>query len=154
MQQNLLRETRLKANEGIETLHKDVQEVGKMLKSIVKFFVAFFLFLLFNACLDLFTKHTHLISLNSFRMLEEGLQVYINQNLLAFLSIVSENNLFAALMVAFTCVFATAVIVSTLAAATSDSESDNQVKDRKQFKQEGFSVSCVVAYKQKVCFLS
>ena len=154
MQQSFLNETRLNANEGLEKLNKHVRRFGKMVRTFVKFFVAFFLLSVFNLCLELFTKHTHLLSLNSVRLFEESLRVFINQNLVAFVSLVSENNLFAAIAVAFACVFGCACIAQFIVSAQSNDDCDNQVKERKQFKQETVSASCVVAYKQKVCFLS
>lgn len=149
-----MREVRLNASEEMEKFNKDVRKFGKMLKSFVRFFVAFFLFLLFNLCLDLFTKHTHLISLDNFRFLEEGLRVFINQSVVPFASVLSEHNLFAAVVLACTCVFDTIIIVHALAPMQIDSEKDSQVEEHKQFKQECVSASCIVAYKQKVRFLS
>ena len=135
-------------------LHKDVREFGKRLHSIVKFFVAFFLFELLNVCIDLFTKHTQLISLDSFRLLEEGLRVFVNQNVVAFFSILSEHKLITAIVMAFVCVFSVEFIVQTFVLVHADSEAGNEANNHKEFKQESVSTSCVVAYKQKVCFLS
>ena len=135
-------------------LHKDVREIGKMLRSFVKFFVAFFLFALLNLCIDLFTKHTHLISVESFRLLEEGLRVFINQNLLTFVSILSEHKLLTAIVMAFACVFGAEVIVRTFPPVHAGSEGGSKNCNHKEFKQERVSATCAVSYKQKVCFLS
>ena len=150
----LLLDTRFNSNEGMETLNKDVRKFGKMLRSFVKFFVAFFLFTLLNLCLDLFTKHTQLLSVETFRLLEGGLRAFVNQNVLAFISILSEHNLFAAVAVAFACVFGSLVVAHTFATVHVDCEADNQVREHKQDKQECASVPHVVSYRQKVCFLS
>ena len=135
-------------------LNNDVRKFGKMLKSFVKFFFAFLLFSLFNLCLDLFTKHTHLLSVETFRLLEQGLRVFVNQNLITFVSILSEHNLFAALAIVFVCAFEVTVVVHALATVKATHESDGSVTQHKQTEQECVVASCTVAYKQKVCFLS
>ena len=154
MEQTILHEIRLNTSEEMSKFNKDVRKVGKLLKSIVRFFVAFFFFLVFNLCLDLFTKHTHLISLENFRFLEEGLRVFINQNVVAFASVLSEHNMLATAIITFACVFDSFVIVYAFTAIPTDTESEGQAKEHKQFKQECVSASSVVSYKQKVCFLS
>ena len=135
-------------------LNKDVRKFGKMLRSFVRFFVAFFLFALLNLCVDLFTKHSHLLSVESFRLLEEGLRGFINQNLLTFVSILSEHNLLSAVVLAFTCVFGAAIVARALATVHNDEQSDDKVSDHREDKQECVSIPSVVSYKQKVCFLS
>ena len=153
MQQDFLLDTRI-INEGIDKFNKDVRRFGKLLRSIVKFVVAFFSFALLNICIDLFTKHTHLLSVNNFRLLQEGLRVFINQNLVTFTSIIAERDLFAAMVMAFACLFGAAVISRAFITANSDANGNNEVKDYKQVKNDCKTVSCTVSYKQKVCFLS
>ena len=153
MQQDFLLDTRI-INEGIDKFNKDVRRFGKLLRSIVKFVVAFFSFALLNICIDLFTKHTHLLSVNNFRLLQEGLRVFINQNLVTFTSIIAERDLFAAMVMAFACLFGAAVISHAFITANSDANGNNEVKDYKQVKNDCKTVSCTVSYKQKVCFLS
>ena len=125
-----------------------------MVRSFVKFFVAFFLFALLNLWIDVFTKHTHLLSVNTFRLLEEGLHAFVNQNVMTFVSIINEHNLFAAVAIAFAGAFGAAVIASVIATAKSHDNGDNQVRDHKQVKQDCQTVACTVSYRQKVCFLS
>ena len=154
MQQNLLLETRLVVNGGMEKLNKDVRKFGKMVRGFVRFFVAFFLFALLNLWIDVFTKHTHLLSAHTFRLLEEGLHAFINQNVLAFTSIISERNLFASIAMAVDGVFGSICIASVLATAKSDNKGDNNVRNHKQFKEDCVAASSTVSYRQKVCFLS
>lgn len=155
MQQNFWIEQFVEHNE-LETLHQDVRKFGKTLRGIVKFFVAFFLFELLNLCIDFFTKHTQLITADTFRLLEEGLKAFVNQNLVAFFSIFSEHNLFAAVLMTFACVFGAEFVADALFTFVNfDSEKSREKENHKVFKkQECASVTCVVAYKQKVCFLS
>ena len=155
MQQNFLLEQFVEKNE-FETLHQDVRKFGKTLRGIVKFFVAFFLFALLNLCIDLFAKHAQTISADSFRLLEEGLKAFINQNLVAFFSLFSEHNLFAAVLMAVTCVFGAEFVSGAIFAPVHlDSEKSSEKENHKEFKkQECVSATCLVAYKQKVCFLS
>lgn len=153
MQQNLGID-RLIANDELETLNRDVRKFGKTLRSIVEFFVAFFLVALLNLCIDLFAKHTQLITADSFRLLEEGLRTFINQNVIAFVSIISEHNFFAAVAMAFACVFGATLIVENFVATHVIYQASSKRNDHKEFTQECATSSCVVAYKQKVCFLS
>ena len=153
MQQDLLREIRLNVNEGMEKLNKDVRKFGKMLRGFVKFFVAIFLFALLNLWIDVFTKHTHLLSVNTFRLLEEGLHAFVNQNVMTFVSIISEHFLDAAMAV-FAGAFETAVIAGVLVRTKGQDKGDNKVREHKQEKQDCATVSCPVSYRQKVCFLS
>ena len=154
MQQILLRDTRLSVNEGMEKLNKDVRKFGRMVKSFVKFFVAFFLFALLNLWIDVFTKHSHLLSAHTFRLLEDGLHAFINQNVSAFVSVIAERNLFAALALAFAGVFGVTCIASVLATVQSDDKGDNNVRAHSQFRQDCVASSSTVSYRQKVCFLS
>ena len=144
----------MSANEEIQSLHKDVRKIGKWLRGIVKLFVAFFLFALLNICIDIFTKHTQLISADSFRLLQEGLKVFINQNLVTFISILSEHKLLTALVMAFACAFSVELAVRAFAPVHADSESGNQTDNHDEFKQDCVAATGVVSYKQKVCFLS
>ena len=154
MQQILLRDTRLSVNEGMEKLNKDVRRFGKMVRTFVKFFVAFFLFTVLNLCIDVFTKHSHLLSAHTVRLLEEGLHAFINQNVHTFVSIIVERNLFAMIAAAFAGVFGVSCIAGVLATARSHDKGDDNVRNHEQFKQDCVAATSTVSYRQKVCFLS
>ncbi|MCH5159715.1 MAG: hypothetical protein J1F66_02565 [Clostridiales bacterium] len=153
MRQDLLFDNRY-INEEVEKLNRDVRRVGKIVSGFVKFLVAFFLFILLDVCIVLFSKHAGLLFLHNFRLLEEGLRVFVSENLLTFFSVIADNNLITAIAMSFACVFGVSYIAYTFTTASRESEGNEQVKEFKQFKQESVNAPCVVSYKQKVCFLS
>lgn len=154
MEQEILRDIRSNLNEGMQEFNLDVRKFGKLIQFFVKFLFAFLLFALLNALLVVFTKDVHFLSLNTFRLLEEGLRVFINQNLVAFAAVLSENNLTAALMMTFVVVFGVSAIYGVITTSQNEEQQAGCVRDREQNKQDDKIVSCAVSYKQKVCFLS
>ena len=142
------------AREGMEQLNKDVRRFGKMLRLLVKSFIAFLLFVLLNVCIVLLTKRTYLISAQTFHLLEEGLHVFINQSLVTFASIVSQRNTFVVLAFSIVCSFGAGAVTYAFVAPQSDDESDDKVQERNYEEQERVAAPCIVSYKQKVCFLS
>lgn len=154
MQREFLLDTRLIVNEEVGKFNSDVRKFGKKVRSFVKFFVAFLLFALLNLWIDVFTKHTHLLSAHTFRLLEEGLHAFVNQNVLAFVSIITERNLLATALEALAIVFGVECIVNVIATANTADKGDKPVRDHKQFAQDSVAVYSAVSYKQKVSFLS
>ena len=140
--------------EGMEKLNKDVRKFGKMIRLLVKFLVAFLLFVLLNICIVLITKRTYLLSVQTFRLLEEGLRAFINENLITFASLVSGRNTFLVMAMTLVCSFGVGMISYAFVATQSDDESDDKVQERNYEEQECVAVPCTVSYKQKVCFLS
>ena len=154
MQRDFLLDARLAVNEEVGKFNSDVREFGKKVRAFVKFFVAFLLFAMLNLWIDVFTKHTHLLSAHTFRLLEEGLHAFVNQNVLAFVSIITERHLLATAIMALASVFCVDYIASVLATANTDDKGDRPVRDHKQFAQDSVKVYAPVSYKQKVSFLS
>ena len=154
MQQDFLLDARLAVNEEVQKFNSDVRKFGKKVRSFVKFFVAFLLFAWLNLCLDVFTKHTHLLSAHTFRLLEEGLHAFVNQNVLAFVSIITERNLITSALMAMVSVFGVVCIASVIVPSNTDDNVDKPACDYKQFAQASVSTYTAVSYKQKVCFLS
>ena len=153
MKQDFLLDAHLTVSEEVGKLNREVREFGKKVRAFVKFFVAFLVFALLNLCIDVFTKHTHLLSAHTFRLLEEGLHAFVNQNVLAFVSIITERKLLASALMAMVSVFGVVCIASVIVSNTDDN-GDKPSCDYKQFAQASVSTYTAVSYKQKVCFLS
>ena len=154
MQHDFLLDTRLNVNEDVKQLNSDMREIGKKVRAFAKFFVAFFLFALLNLWIDVFTKHTHLLSAHTFRLLEEGLHAFVNQNVMTFVSIITERHLLETAIVAIASVFGVACIASVLAPSNADHNSNHPIRERASFRQEIVEAQSAVSYRHKVCFLS
>lgn len=154
MQRDFLLDSRLNVNEEVKKLNSDVREFGKKVRAFVKFFVAFLLFAWLNLCIDVFTKHTHLLSAHTFRLLEEGLHAFINQNVLAFVSIITERKVIATALMAMASACGVVCIASVIVSSNTDDNGDKPACDYKQLAQVSVSTYSAVSYKQKVCFLS
>ena len=154
MQGNFLLDTRLTVSEEVGKFNSDVREFGKKVRAFVRFFVAFLLLATLNLWIDVFTKHTHLLSAHTFRLLEEGLHAFVDQNVLSFVSIITERNMLATALIALASVFSVECIANMIATANTHDKGDRPVRDYKEFAQDSAKVYATVSYKQKVSFLS
>ena len=141
-------------DESVKKLNQDVLKFGKLLKSFVKFMIAFFFFVLLNLGIVIITKHANLLSVQTFQLVEEGLHVYINESLVAFASIISERHVSFFMIMTFALAFGAIGGVHTFVPTQTDDDGDAQVQQRDDQRQDAVEVPCVVSYKQKVRFLS
>ena len=139
-------------NERQIKLERNVKKVGSWIGIVVKFFVAFFFFVVLNALLNSLAQHTDLISLNTWKFIEEAARVIFAGNA-SNAHFVYINLMCFVMALTFTCVHEFGLVLKAL--DKGDENEETKQKDSK--REEGLRtvIGCsVVSYKNKVCFLS
>lgn len=142
-------------NERLAEMNNNVRNFGKMLKRVAQFCVALFVFVLLNLVLDSITNHTKILSVNTFRLFEEGMRVFVNDNLFTFVSYVYQQTFNSLLFVACVC-FGVAVVFAVAAFVQKRTESaDNNCSHcYSRSTEQTVSLVNAISYRHKVCFLS
>ena len=150
--------SRVIENEQQILLERKVRKIGSWVHTVVKFFVAFFLFVVLNALLSNLAHHTNLFSvntyLNTFRFIQEATRVLFVDNAFSTTSIVYQDlmGIVAALTVA--CVAEYGLVVRALGGATEHAEEEREDQNKREEHPQTVNGYSIISYRQKVCFLS
>lgn len=138
--------------EGLQQLNTTARKIGNFLKGFAKFLVAVFVYLLLNVCVMLMFDYVKPASMEFVRLLDNGLRVFMSQNLTIILSFFAQYK-FVAFSIA---VVATAIscVVKFPDKSTPTPFFASKEKHNKTFAQYAVSRVCVFSYKQHVAFLA
>lgn len=138
----------------IEKLDKVAKSLSDRIKGFAKFFGIILGWSIFNLIIALFIDRTRSLSLDSYRMVTEGLRDIATQDFFFVLTLFFENKICCVFSIAVLFVFETAFFVRFL---NFDDEAVAEVNANKRAstdKAKLQSEKYVVSYKQQVAFLA
>ena len=125
---------------------------GKFVGTVVKFLVAISLFALVNTLLSNIASHTGFLSLNTWRVLQEGTRVLFVDNAFSATSIFYQDLLAIVEALTFICIASYGLFVQAF--GETDEQRGAEQEDKREEKAQTVTRYSIVTYKQKVCFLS
>ena len=138
----------------IEKLDKVAKTLSEKVKAFAKFFGVVLSWCIFNLVIQLFFIRTRGVSLDTYRMVSEGLHSISDQDIVLLITIILDNKLSCVISLAMVIVFGVAVFVRFLNLGNEDVV-DSRVNKREKSVQHGVrSEAYVVSYKQQVAFLA
>ena len=146
--------SRVIENEQQIRLERHAKRVGSWVHTAVKFFAAFFFFVVLNTLLSNLAQHTNnLFTLNTWRIIEEGTRVLFVDNAFTTSSFMCQFAIGVVSAFAAYCVAEYGFVLRALGVGSEKKEDGEDGRDdwRKVQTVDGFNT---VSYKQKVCFLS
>ena len=149
--------SRVIENEQQIRLERKVQKFGNFVGTVVKFCVAFFLFVSLNALLSNLAQHTNLFSLNTYintyRFIQEATRVLFVDNAFTTTSFIYQFAI-SLITAAFVSVAGYGLVLRTLGSCNEHGKEEQD--DHKKSEQHPQTVNSfgTVSYKLKVCFLS
>ena len=149
-----MRESQVVQNESFTQFNKNVHNFGKLLKRVVRFFATLVLFLLLNVVLDYLTHHTKILSVNTFRMLEESLRICIHDNILPILSVLNQHTFCLTILWTCVCVGEIVLVVKVLGQMRTEAASGNNSHGYTSLREQAVSLANIISYRHKVSFLS
>ena len=150
--------SRVIENEQQITLERRVRRIGNCVHTVVKFVVAFFLFVGLNALLSNLVHHTNLFSVNAYvntcRFVQEATRVLFVDSAFSTSSIVYQDLM--GVVAALTVVGVTeyGLVVRALGKGDEHKEEEQDDQNRREDKLQTVDGCSVVSYRLKVCFLS
>lgn len=146
--------TPIDAEITIEKLDKVAKTLSARIKNIAKLFVIFLGWSIFNVVVSLFFHRTRSLSLEAYRIVNEGLRQLATQDILFVLTLIFDDKLTCVISLAMVFVLGVAFFVRflNLDNVCLVEKSENQ---RNSFAQSGLKNDAyVVSYKQQVAFLA
>lgn len=151
---NFLYGSRVIEDERTVSIETNMMKAGNIIGNIVKSFVMFFIFVLFNILLNNVLEHcSTLASVNTIRVLEEGIYLLSNDNSLSILYFVYRH-MFGVLLAILGGVSVCFAVVCMCGTVFIDEMKQGGQHFRSCFMQISESRFAAVSYKQKVSFLS
>ena len=150
--------SRVIENEQQITFERHAKRVGNWIHTVVKFLVAFFLFIVLNALLSNLAQHTNLFSLNAYinayRFIQEATRVLFIDNAFTTSSIVYQDFLVIVSALTVIGVAEYGLVVRAFGNAEEHREEEQDNHNKREEKLQTVQGCSVVSYRQKVCFLS
>ena len=150
--------SRVIENEQQITLKRSAQKIGNKIQSVVKAFVAFFLFVGLNALLGNLVQHTNLFSANAYvttmRFVEEATRILLIDNFFTTSSFVCQLAISIVSAVVFAGVVEYDLVLRALGNANERGEDEKDDYSKHEEHSQTANGYNVVSYRQKVCFLS
>lgn len=138
----------------IEKLDKVAKTVSDKIKNVAKLLVIFVGWCVFNLLISLFVSRSQSVSLDVYRVINEGLRSVATQDMLLVLTIAFDNRLYCVISFAMLLVIGIAFLVCFLISEGSRTVRA-RVGRRERFAQTAFQCEAyVVSYKQQVAFLA
>lgn len=146
--------TSVDAEITLEKLDRVARTLSEKIKNFVKYFCIFLGWCIFNFIVWACFCRTRSLSLDSFRLINEGFHSVVNQDVLFILTFVFDDKIICFISLAVISAFEVAFFVRFL-----NLESDNVVEARenkheKYAQNSARNEALVVSYKQQVAFLS
>lgn len=138
----------------IEKLDKVARTLSEKIKTFAKFFGILIGWCIFNILVALFIDNTRSLSLNTYRMISEGLRSMEMQDALFVLTLIFDNKIGCVISLAMFIAFETAFFVRFLNFGNEcafDKSDNKRAKDSHSSLQ---GATYVVSYKQSVAFLA
>ena len=146
-------DTRVIENERQVKLEHQVKGVGKMVRTLVKAFVAFLFFVVLNLLINALAQYTNMFSLSTWRFIEEAMRVLFVDNAFTTSSVIYQDMFSFVLALTFAYVDEFGMFVKVL-----NNGGDKEKEHTQHNKSEGTTQSTnnygIVSYRNKVCFLS
>ena len=146
--------SRVIENEQQIRLERKVRKLGSWVHTLVKFLAAFFFFVVLNTLLSNLVQHTNdLFTLNTYRLIQEGMRILFVDNAFTTSSFVCQ---FAIGVVSAFAAYGVMEYGFTLRALGVGGEREEDEEDDHEYVREVIVTNSfnTVSYKQKVCFLS
>ena len=148
-------DSRVIENERQVKFERNAKMFGSMVRTIVKFFAAFFFMVILNLLLNSFSslaQYSNLFSVSTWHFIEEATRVLFVDNPFATTYLICQNFICLVLALSFTC----AIELSNIIKALDNGDEQKDQDDHHERVEKIETVNCynVVSYKNKVCFLS
>ena len=122
---------------------------------VVKLFAAFFFFVVLNTLLSNLAQHTdHLFTINTYRIIQEGMRVLFIDNVFSTSSVIYQDIFSIVSALAAISIVEYGLVMRMLGNADSNSSNDKEQNDHHEQRPQTVNGYNIVSYKQKVCFLS
>ena len=146
--------SRIVENERVIRLESKVRKFGNMICGIVEFFVAVILFTTLNSLLHNLSQNVGLSSISSYRLLVESINLFANNDALAFVLHIYDHVSGIVMTLTFTCVCVIAYMISICRCSEANSVQNSSTYACENFVQSAVDVHSVLSYRHKVCFLA
>ena len=138
----------------IEKLDKVAKSLSEKIKSFAKFFGIIFGWCIFNLIVSLFVSRTRSLSLETYRMISEGLRTVASQDVLFILTIMFDDKINCVISIAMIIVFGMVCCTYFINLGNKGVANTSSAKHTKSVKSSFQCENYVVSYKQQVAFLA
>ena len=145
-------ESRVIENERQVKLERQAKQVCSALRVAAKALAAFFFFIVLNLLLNSHMQYTNMFSVNTWHFIEEAARVLFVDNASVTEALLYEDFICFVLALSFICISEFSLVVKALDNGKDNKEKCNYTK--REDKPQTVSNCGLVAYKNKVCFLS